>query len=935
MTSPIAQAAATDAPSARRFNPPALAGAVLILSLGMTWQLWHGAERAAEQARQADFNYRAGEVVHQLNQRMSRNVQVLRGVQALFASSERVTGGEFADFVYSHDLQDETPGLEAVAFMRALDDAGKAALVAQVRAEGVPAYDIFPAGTRARYAPILYIEPYSGANLKLLGYDAYSDPVRAAALDHARDSAQPSMSSKVVLLQDWPSGSREGFILAAPVYRNGAARATLEQRRAALAGWVVAPFRLSTVLGALHGPFMTGLSLQVRDAAGSASTPAPASAPPVDGVYTTTRPVIVGGHTWTLTVSGASDAGDKGVRPLAVALFGVVITLALTVLTWLLARASVTAGRSLVQSRELAEALELQRRDALALADDAHRAQALTSSILDSTIDGILVDNGQGGILASNQRFRALWSVPAQLEMSHDDHVLADHMAGQLLDTAAFMHSRSLAAHDSSARPDLLRLKDGRFLEQAQRPVRLGQGTARLWSYRDITERKQVEQRERRHRHVLELLARGAPLPSILEAIVSGLEQDNPCLRCTIRPNHDQLRAAPGVALPSSWSEPICGSSGRILGSLMIDHRDAAGPGLSDILLIEQAAQLAGIALEQAEAAHAVRVGHERFRSLYENAPVALWELDWSEARTACEQLQADAVVDLAAWLRERPDEMARLAGLVRISDVNRAALALVGARARNRSALTLAQVFGGGRDHCFADALAAIAGGAPMFSCEASFLRLDGEERQNEVTLLTMPGHADRFDLVIASTLDITERKRMDAELLQLAGTDYLTGLPNRREFMARLEQELARLQRSSEDCAALLMLDIDYFKRVNDSFGHAAGDAVLRHMAGLLRDGQRKVDVLGRVGGEEFAVLLPGASLDAAGIYAERLRENVAASPFSEADCHIGITVSVGIAALDAADATVDAALVRADQALYRAKSQGRNRVCGIVGR
>ncbi len=130
-------------------------------------------------------------------------------------------------------------------------------------------------------------------------------------------------------------------------------------------------------------------------------------------------------------------------------------------------------------------------------------------------------------------------------------------------------------------------------------------------------------------------------------------------------------------------------------------------------------------------------------------------------------------------------------------------------------------------------------------------------------------------------------------------------------------------------DECAAVLMLDIDHFKRVNDQHGHAAGDAVLRHLASLMRVGQRKIDKLGRVGGEEFAILLPGANGDAALAYAERLRQSVAGTPIEIDGVMLAITVSIGIASLNAADPTADAALIRADKALYSAKEAGRNRV------
>ncbi|MFP5390329.1 MAG: diguanylate cyclase [Gammaproteobacteria bacterium] len=957
-------AAQVPAPEVRRLNPAALAGVVLALCLGMTDQLWYGAEQAAALAQRAAFDNRAGQVVHQVGERINGDVQMLRGVQALFGSSETVTRSEFADFVFSHDLERDAPGAQAVMFLRW-----------QAPSEGAGG------GAQPGAAPVVYVEPYSGANAAVPGVDAYADPARRQMLEQARDSGQPAISRRLTLAQDGDK-TPDGFALALPVYRNGAPHATVDERRAALEGWVMAPVRLADLLAGLPAPD-AHLTLELADVALPPQVQALTTGD-LTGVYR----LGVGGQAWSLKVSARAGQLGSGYRPLAIALVGLATSLVLSVLTWLLARSTVAVGRALERSRSLAQELDAQRREALALADAAHSARAMMEAILDSTIDGMLVDDGQGRILAANRRLRELWCVPHALEAGGDERALIEHMSAQLADSAAFLHSRSQRGHDRMDQSVTLRLADGRIFEQNVSQVRLGQRCAALWSFRDVTERTQIEQRERGHRHVLELLARGAPLRSILEAVVLGVEAANPSMRCAIMLLEGSERLVTGAApslpefyrraidhspvgpaagscgaavftgarmvvedvrthphwapfreeaeragLLSCWSEPIRSGSGRILGSFAIYHATPVYPSPANLMMIEQAAQLTGIALEQAGAAQAVRVEQERFRSLYENAPVALWALDWSEVRAAWRQLQADGVAQaeqMGAWLHAHPHEARRLADLVRISDVNAAALAQVGARARQLSQLSVAQVFGGARACCFADAVGALAAGEAMFACEASYLRIDGQERQNQVTLLTMPGHAETLDFVIVSTLDITERKRADAELLQLAGTDFLTGLPNRREFMQRLEQELARLQRSSDDCAALLMLDIDHFKRVNDSFGHAVGDAMLRHMAALMRDSQRKVDVLGRLGGEEFAVLLPGATLDAANSYAERLRENVAATPLREFDQAIGITVSVGIAALEPGEPSADAALVRADRALYRAKEAGRNCVC-----
>lgn len=123
--------------------------------------------------------------------------------------------------------------------------------------------------------------------------------------------------------------------------------------------------------------------------------------------------------------------------------------------------------------------------------------------------------------------------------------------------------------------------------------------------------------------------------------------------------------------------------------------------------------------------------------------------------------------------------------------------------------------------------------------------------------------------------------------------------------------------------------MIDIDHFKVVNDTFGHAAGDHVLRHLATLMKEDLRKIDTLGRLGGEEFAVILPGADSSAAEVFAERLRKQVAETPAVLDAWTIPLTISIGVTEIKPGDDSADDALTRADRALYRAKECGRNRV------
>lgn len=173
----------------------------------------------------------------------------------------------------------------------------------------------------------------------------------------------------------------------------------------------------------------------------------------------------------------------------------------------------------------------------------------------------------------------------------------------------------------------------------------------------------------------------------------------------------------------------------------------------------------------------------------------------------------------------------------------------------------------------------------------------------------------------------EIEERRLAQAELERLAVTDSLTGLLNRRRFFDGLEAELARARRYDR-ALSVLMVDVDHFKLVNDSLGHRAGDSALITVARRIESGLRDSDLACRYGGEEFAILLPEADLEEARQAAERLRSLVSAEPMVAADSHFKVTVSVGVACLDAEEGA-EAFLERSDRALYRAKAQGRDRV------
>ena len=165
-------------------------------------------------------------------------------------------------------------------------------------------------------------------------------------------------------------------------------------------------------------------------------------------------------------------------------------------------------------------------------------------------------------------------------------------------------------------------------------------------------------------------------------------------------------------------------------------------------------------------------------------------------------------------------------------------------------------------------------------------------------------------------------------SKVLQYATLDALTNLNNRRQFEVRLKQEIATTKRQKNPLCAM-MVDIDFFKKVNDTYGHASGDAVLRTVASIIKEHLRESDIPSRYGGEEFAVLLPYTHIEEAKIVGERLRKAVETTPIPIDKKNINVTISMGLAEFDVKESGEEL-FKRADSALYEAKEGGRNRVC-----
>jgi len=468
---------------------------------------------------------------------------------------------------------------------------------------------------------------------------------------------------------------------------------------------------------------------------------------------------------------------------------------------------------------------------------------------------------------------------------------------------------------------------------------------------RDIAERKQSEQREQTRNHVLELLAHGAPLAAILEAIVRGVEQEYPTMLCSILLLDSEGRrlltgAAPSLPdfynaaingteigigagscgtaaftgqrvivadvrthpywaaykdlthrakLGACWSEPIRSASGRVLGTFAIYHHQAHEPTDAEIRLIEQTANLAEIALGRSHADQALTESEKQLSDILENVSAYIYMKD-----TQSRYLFANRL------LRERFD--APMEEIMGYDDTK------------------------------FYDADTA----ANMRRSDLRVLK-DGETLQTEETIFNMlTGVADVFLSVkiplrredgsiyalCGISTDITERKDAEEHMSHMAQYDALTHLPNRALFNDRLQQAIAAAQRHKEHLA-LMFLDLDKFKPVNDTYGHGVGDLLLKEVAQRIQECLRESDTAARLGGDEFVVLLPTieAAQDA-GKVGEKILHALN-RPFELAGHSLQISSSIGVAVYPEHGRDEKLLVKNADIAMYHAKKNGRNNV------
>ena len=582
------------------------------------------------------------------------------------------------------------------------------------------------------------------------------------------------------------------------------------------------------------------------------------------------------------------------------------------------------------------------------LAGDLEGGGLLLRQILDTSSVGIFLVNLEGRITHANRRMAEMfcWSVPELVGMEYValvDPVERDIGRGQMLkllggEVATIDLERRYHRADGSEFWG--HLTGRRFVDANNQNMGL------VGVLADITGRKRADQLQQHHNRVLKLLAEKAPLASVLDAIVRDVEAIDPAALCSILlldadGKHLHHGAAPslpaffntaidGVAigpregscgacaftgqrviveniathpwwdayrevahkaeLAACWSEPILSAQGQVLGTFAIYHRKVCQPSPQDLLLIEDEARLAALAIEKSQA----------------DARLQLAATVFSHAR------EGIMIVDAVDTIIDVNDMFTEITGFSREEALGRHPRALLNSGRH-------------GDDFYAARRRALKATGT--WSGEIWNRRKNGEVFAEMLTISAVRDAEGCTQSYVALFTDITPMKDYQRQLEQIAHFDALTGLPNRVLLADRLQQALTQCVRR-ERSVAVVYLDLDGFKAVNDTHGHGLGDELLVALAQRMKAALRDGDTLARIGGDEFvAVLVDLDRVQDADPVLERLLR-AAAAPIVLAATTLQVSASIGVTIYPQDDSEVDQLLRHADQAMYVAKQAGKNR-------
>ncbi len=327
---------------------------VLSVALGTTWLVWDHERQATQKALHSQFDFSLREAVSRVDQRMAAYEQMLRGVQGLVATSGMRNIDTFRDYVAALQLDANFSGIQVLGIAEHVPPARLAEHLAAMGRLGYKDYAIRPPGQRDAYAPVIQHEPQLNRHRAVPGpgFDPWSDPARRLAMERARDSGMVALSGKVRLEGDEANESPSGFVMYLPIYERNQPHDSVTERREHLAGWVFASFHMQHIMASLYGEQAQGFAVTIYDGvepteAALLFRSAENAALRRDNALTANEYLVVGGHTWTLSLRAQKDFEKHfgGDAAMLIAAAGLGLSLLLAALTWLMASGWAEARR--------------------------------------------------------------------------------------------------------------------------------------------------------------------------------------------------------------------------------------------------------------------------------------------------------------------------------------------------------------------------------------------------------------------------------------------------------------------------------------------------------------------------------------------------------------------------------------------------------------
>ena len=883
---------------------------------------------------QADFLTAATEHTNQLETHIQVALNTLISAGAYFDATDHIDRNMFHRLV--SPMSGVNSVVQAIEWVPRVVESERENYIASAHLDGYPQFTfterlrqgvMTPAGKRAEYYPAFFVEPLEG-NSTALGFDLASDPERRTTLNLAAISGTLYATGRITLVQE--QTNQYGFLVLRPVYHGKIIPDDQAQRITHLAGFVLAVFRIGKIVESFDAGGRTNVQLILFDNDATAGTHLlyprrlnidTASELPASG--TRIREIQVAGRTWSVyAIPKPGTFAPNHNASLSVLILGLLASILLAIN---LRNKSLRVAEIENIVSERTHELNLER----------IRLQTL----LKTASDGIHIMNNKGILIEANDAFLRMLgydnTIIGQLNISDWDASASKATIQWQIDH--LVNHRSHLFFETRHRH-----VNGSILDVEINAVGIEiNGEIYLYAAsRDITDRKKLEQQEQFRRFILEILVNGDPLTDILSTIARNIEQRYPhCLCCILLAVNEgknlKIGAAPslpmlyntalddiaistgigaafigqhiivddisthpcwehhkkiasGAGLFSCWSQPVYSSSKQLLGALVIYHRKKHTPDSEQTAIVEQASVLVNMVIERKHAEEALHLAASVFTFAREGIMI-------TDARG-------------------------------HIIDVNTTFINTTGYQRHEVLGKTPHILYSDRHSTDFYLSMWQELIRRKYWHGEIWNRRKNGEVHAEMLTISAVVDARGDTQQYVALFSDIAALKEQEHQLQKVAHYDVLTGLPNRALLADRLQQSMAQAQRQQQQ--AVLYLDLDDFKSVNDNYGHDAGDRLLIELATRMKQCLREGDTIARMGGDEFVIILLDLESTAAGTPILIRLLTAASQPVLLGEVTLQVSASIGVTFYPQEHhVDADQLLRQADQAMYQAKLEGKN--------